>query len=213
MCAKAHEGTHGRSPIFFARIACMSAAPARKTVSRERALTLFEGLKKSLRFVSAASGRAKKFPLVAAGSVRRGAPRTKDLDVLVVVPDDTKALPKIKWERAARFEETRVLTSGPARRTSRVRLPGTAAASLQLDLFLVRRSDLPFALFHHTGSRAYNIRTRAHAKKLGYRLNQYGLFDAKSGARVPRTKNFTTEREITAFLGLTYRAPADRDEK
>ena len=97
---------------------------------------------------------------------------------------------------------------GPRRRTMLLALP-VGGAALPVDLFLVRESELPFALFHYTGSRAYNIRTRAHAKRLGWTLNQYGLFNI-AGRRVRGTRQIRTEAEVAARLGLSYRAATDR---
>lgn len=82
---------------------------------------------------------------------------------------------------------------------------------VRVDLFVAIGEALPFALYHHTGSKNYNIRTRALAKRKGWLLNQYGLFDRKTGKRLPGTSDFRTEKDITDFLGVTYRGPTDRE--
>ena len=74
------------------------------------------------------------------------------------------------------------------------------AGGLAFDLFLAAPAERPTALFHLTGPRAFNIRTRAAAKRRGWRLNQYGLWDARTGARVAE---FATERDVFAALGVT----------
>ena len=76
-------------------------------------------------------------------------------------------------------------------------------------------------LFHYIGPRSYNIRTRAYAKKKGWLLNQYGLWKnlleknllEKSKNKLKRVKgtaNIKTEKQLTNFLGLTYRLPNNR---
>ena len=89
---------------------------------------------------------------------------------------------------------------------------GACLRRFPVDLFLVQARELPFALFHYTGSRLYNVRTRAHAKRRGWRLNQYGLFDAATGRRVRGSAHIRTEREVAALVGVSYRSPSDRSK-
>lgn len=79
------------------------------------------------------------------------------------------------------------------------------------DLFYVYNDELPYALMHYTGSKMYNIRIRAHVKKLGYLLNQYGLFDIKTGERAKGTEKIKTEKQLCEFIGITYKDPPDRE--
>jgi DNA polymerase (family 10) len=77
-------------------------------------------------------------------------------------------------------------------------------------VFRTTPRELPFALFHYTGPAAYNVRTRAHAKRLGFRLNQYGLFGRGTGRRARGSIGLRTEAQIARRLGLTARPPRDR---
>ena len=161
--------------------------------------------------------------LVPVGSLRRQEPLATDIDLLVVVADrddsgdllaSAKLQPGRRLQRAPALEIAGDRRCGPRRRTMLLTGVGGAAlpiggAALPVDLFLVRESELPFALFHYTGSRAYNIRTRAHAKRLGWTLNQYGLFD-RAGRRVRGTRQIRTEAEVAARLGISHRAATDR---
>ena len=79
-----------------------------------------------------------------------------------------------------------------------------------LDLFLVSEESLPFALFHYTGSKIFNIRTRAHVKRMGMLLNQYGLFDATTGKKVK--SGIKTERDLFKYINVTYKSPKQRSE-
>lgn len=187
-------------------------------VSLEQARALLLEIGQRLRFAGK-SGRPRQYPLLVGGSVRRGEAKVGDLDLLVVVPDDVKELPAVSWlpTRAKKsVAECSVVASGPRRRTSYVRLVenksagAKKSAKISLDLFLVNKRHRPFALFHHTGSRDYNVRVRSHAKKLGYKLNQYGVFDAKTGKPARGSSKISSEKDIAAFLGVTYRPPFGR---
>ncbi len=78
--------------------------------------------------------------------------------------------------------------------------------NVKLDLFFIKKKHLPFALFHYTGSKKYNIRIRAYVKKKGYLLNQYGLFRNKKLV----SKNIKTEKELTKLIGVSFRKPSNR---
>jgi len=80
---------------------------------------------------------------------------------------------------------------------------------IKIDIFRTTKEDLPYALFHYTGSKNFNIRTRAHAKRLGYILNQYGLF--KNGKKI-HTNKIKTEKDLFNILGVTYKTPEERNE-
>ena len=57
-----------------------------------------------------------------------------------------------------------------------------------------------------TGPAKYNIQMRGQAKRKGFRLNEYGLYNRESGEYVAGT----TERSIFEALGLEYEAPTER---
>lgn len=150
------------------------------------------------------------------GSVRRRKASTKDLDILLVAPREPQS-PAARDAFDVRFRPpaaggrgARLLTSyssGPRRRSTVVRFRGR---NFRVDFFFALPAELPYALLHHTGSSRYNIRIRAHTKGLGWRLNQYGLFDGR-GHRVRGTSAIRTEADLAKFLGVTPRPPTDRE--
>jgi len=174
-------------------------------------------------FTSEGDARPRRFEVVPVGSVRRRAPRVKDLDFLVVVPaeygarfDRVLAAAALRPPRAGDSLEIADTYAAGGRRRSFVlcRSPRSGRAQcFRTDLFVAPASEKPFALFHFTGSKGYNIRTRALAKRRGWLLNQYGLFDARTGQRVRGTSAVRTERELARFLGVSYRPPWVRDER
>ena len=58
-----------------------------------------------------------------------------------------------------------------------------------------------------TGPARYNIRKRFLVKRKGLKLNQYGLFNAKSGEYLAGK----TEKDIYNYLGWSNTAPAERE--
>ena len=178
------------------------------------ALELAAQLQKSLKFAPLRTNSQAPLPgrpaLVLVGSARRGEPTMCDLDLLVVVPDRADFAPVLASANLVGRMRLGADRGCGARRRSLVLLR-SGRRPFQVDLFLVRRSELPYALYHYTGSRQYNIRTRAHAKARGWLLNQYGLFYTdRPSVRVRKTAHLHTERALAAFLGVSYRKPEDR---
>ena len=195
-------------------------AHQRHTVSRDiplaTARAVLDELGRRLLFREA-GGRLRRFRVRAVGGVRRRSPRSKDLDILVTVPDGTRvrgllASAELSGPKASRGRAALALAetyaSGGRRRSLIVR---RGAKRYAVDLFLATRGEEPYALFHYTGDKDYAIRIRAHAKRRGWKLNQYGLFYAqRPGVRVRGSAAIRTERQLASFLGVTYRAPAAR---
>jgi DNA polymerase (family 10) len=106
--------------------------------------------------------------LECAGSLRRGRETVGDLDLLAVCADSARAsdafveLPDV----------AEVLAHGEAR--SSVRLDNR----MQVDLRIVPAESFGTALQYFTGSKAHNIALRKLAVAKGWKLNEYGLYDA-----------------------------------
>jgi len=151
-----------------------------------------------------------------AGSARRGRALSKDVDILIVLPARLRGRPGLlaglecSASRSLKFG--REVQSGARRRSVDFELAdGGHIRRHRLDLFLAFADEMPFALFHHTGSHNYNIRVRAHAKARGWLLNQYGLFDRTTRRPVAGSKRLRDEAALARFLGLSVRAPAERE--
>lgn len=191
----------------------------------EEAKALAAELKRRLKF----SALAKKPRIILAGSARREEPRNRDLDLLVIVSKLSRkvmasvlASASLKDSKNKNAEFISDKVSGPRRRSmiiehqganSYTNLPNTnlpLPIRTQVDLFLVEEKDLPYALFHYTGSSTYNIRTRAHAKAHGMLLNQYGVFDVNTKRRARGSSSIKSEKDLADFLGVSYRSPNDR---
>jgi DNA polymerase (family 10) len=136
------------------------------------------------------------------GSVRRKAKEVYDLDFLLIcdeVPVDTIIdIDNVVVEK--------VLKQGKTHQSFDI---SCHIGSIQCDFFICSKAEKAYALYHYTGSKDYNIRTRAHAKARNLLLNQHGLFSRTTNKRIKNTL-FTTEKEITQYLGLSYRSPSNR---
>jgi len=81
--------------------------------------------------------------------------------------------------------------------------------NIHVDVFKTTKIEMPYALMHFTGSAVFNIRVRAQAKRLGFKLNQHGLYDEAGKLVPPRA---TTEKEIFQKIRVTYKEPFARNE-
>ena len=171
------------------------------------ALEAFDALRGHLRFCSE-SGRLKRFPLTLVGSARRRSAFVHDIDALVTLPAGHGVQGVLSSADFGNGPLSPVRTFVDGDRKKRVRLCwSNRGKCVDVDLFLTTASEKPFALLHFTGSREYNIRLRALAKKKGLLLNQYGLFYS-SGRRVSHV--FRSEKDIVEFLESKYLPPSQR---
>lgn len=134
-----------------------------------------------------------------AGSLRRKKETIGDIDIIVLA--DTIYRKRI----------VNVFTSLP--RVAKVLAKGTTKASvivkeknIQVDLRLVNSYEYGATLLYLTGSKEHNIKLRTIAKERGYKINEYGIFDAATNKRMAGE----TEEEMYAFLDLKYIPPEQR---
>jgi DNA polymerase (family 10) len=143
-----------------------------------QALDLLQGLKGSGAVVAASI----------AGSLRRGNEVVKDMDLLV-----STNRPETVAEVFTGLPRESTLVARGTTKVSLTLLPSGIGA----DLRIVAPGEYPYALHHFTGSRAHNTALRGRAKKLGLKMNEYGLFD-NAGRRIP----CEDETALFAALGL-----------
>jgi DNA polymerase (family 10) len=143
------------------------------------------------------SGHAPGATIVTVGSVRRGAETSGDLDLLA-----TGAGPELADAFVAYPAVERVLGHGPTKASVLLR------GGYQADLRLVLPGQRGAALQYFTGSKAHNIVLRDRALARGWKLNEYGLFDAGEHAIAG-----ATEDGIYEALGLTWIPPELRENR
>lgn len=77
---------------------------------------------------------------------------------------------------------------------------------MNADLRIVSDMEFPFALHYLTGSKEHNTAMRSRAKKMGIKMNEYGLF------RGEKSIPCKDEAEIFKVLGLSYIPPELRED-
>jgi DNA polymerase (family 10) len=148
-------------------------------------------------------GRLREVPGVErvahAGSLRRMCETVGDLDLLVASRDPAPVM-----DAFTSFPEVeRVLAKGDTKSSI------LTARGLQVDLRVVEPEAWGAALLYFTGSKAHNIRIRELAVRKGLKLNEYGLFRARSGRLVVAA----TEEEVYERLGLPWIPPTLREDR
>jgi DNA polymerase (family 10) len=139
---------------------------------------------------------------IVAGSLRRKKETIGDIDILLTAESR-------QWKKIInRFVQLpiveKVLAAGSTRAS--VLLKGN---HVQVDIRIVHENEFGAALLYFTGSKEHNILLRTLAKKRGWKINEYGLFEEKTGRRLAGE----TEQEIYQLLGLRYIPPEKRTGK
>lgn len=217
----AREGVRTRAdlrrPAVLARLP--REAQANVLFSPARALPLARALATAAEVVRRLvfDDGARRLEVIPVGSVRRRAAHVGDLDFLVVAAtpggaSTALASAALRRRRAGDVLEVADTYAAGARRRSLILRAdggvGMRPRHYRCDLFMTTAAEKPYALYHFTGPKAYNIRIRAHAKRQGKLLNQYGLFDAAT--RRPIGGRVRSERELAHVLGVTYYRPEER---
>ena len=78
----------------------------------------------------------------------------------------------------------------------------------RIEIYGAKRDDWESQLLYLYGSGTFNILMRSLAKRKGYLLSQYGLFDRKTNQRIT-----TKEKKIFKLLGLNWLPPEERKAK
>ncbi len=132
----------------------------------------------------------------AVGSLRRGRETCGDLDLLASGAD-----PSLIGEFVRYGKVERILAQGETK--SSVLLAG----DFQADLRIVPSESRGAALQYFTGSKDHNIALRDRALRLGFKLNEYGVFRTTDDSRL----DGTTEEDVYQALGLAWVPPELRE--
>lgn len=131
-----------------------------------------------------------------AGSLRRKKDTIGDIDLLVSSDEPEDIIEKF----VSMDDVQRIVGKGSTKATVILQ------SGIQADLRVLPQESWGAGLFYFTGSKNYNIRMRKKAIKEGYKLNEYGLFDKKSGKQVAGE----TEKEICEKIGEEWTEPEKR---
>lgn len=161
-------------------------------------------------------------PSILVGSYRRNKPASNDVDILFIGDISMMKYPdNIIWlvngdERKSLLYpvdinklKDQLIMPVSLHNTQGIRIiKSKKYLNIKIDLFNTTLKSLPFALMHYTGGFTENIIMRKAAIKKSLKLNQYGLFDIKTGDMIDI--NAQSEEDIYKYLGKEYREPKDR---
>ncbi|UTB32469.1 MAG: PHP domain-containing protein [Methanobacterium sp. ERen5] len=131
-----------------------------------------------------------------AGSIRRMKETVGDIDVLVTTP---KPLEVMDFFTKMDMVDD-VVVSGPTKSTVRLKETG-----MDVDIRTFDDKSFGSALMYFTGSKETNVELRKLAISIGYKLNEYGVFDGDELVAG------TTEEEVFNSLGMDYIEPELRE--
>ena len=173
----------------------LKALEERKRHAGRHLLSEAHGLAAAL--VAHLRGHAPGADITPVGSLRRGCETCGDIDLLASGADAS------------------LMTAFTAYRAERVLARGDTKSSLlvsggfQADLRLVPQDSRGAAMQYFTGSKAHNIALRDRAMRLGFKLNEYGLFTLDGEQRVAGS----SEEDVYEALGLAWVPPELREDR
>lgn len=160
--------------------------------------------------------------LVIAGSYRRKKQTSGDIDVLITHPKVKTKLQIVHNKNnyleqlVNRLKKDRIIKDDLTDPAEVIKYMGFAQFRNKNNKpYPVRRIDIryvpfpsfPSALLYFTGSGEFNQKMRKHAIRLGYKLNEYGLYKKETGKRI----KIESEKDIFDILGMEYLPPEKRN--
>lgn len=132
-----------------------------------------------------------------AGSLRRMCETVGDIDILVSSNNSSDvmkyftSLPIVDYVVALGETKSSILTT----------------TGLSVDMRVIEPKQWGTALQYFTGSKNHNIHLRSIAKSMGYKINEYGVFDEKD-----KWMTGETEEAIYDLFGMKYIPPVLRED-
>lgn len=152
------------------------------------------------------------FNVSLAGSFRRGATSSGDIDLLITplasIADAMRVFHSIVNKMQREMYITDILALGPKKCMAVVKLP-RHRTHRRLDILLTPHEEYPYALLYFTGSQSFNISMRNEALKKGYTLNEHSLKPTKQNKAL-KPPFLQTENDIFDFLGIPFVEPQNR---
>jgi DNA polymerase (family 10) len=137
-----------------------------------------------------------------AGSLRRKKETIGDIDILISC--DVKNRKKIINRFVSLPLVKEVLAKGDTKASVIIK-----DFQKQVDVRIITPEEWGSALLYFTGSKEHNVQLRTIARDRGYKISEYGLFDAKTDKRIAGA----TEEEIYKTLGFEWIPPEMREHR
>lgn len=148
------------------------------------------------------------------GSYRRGLPIMSDIDIMlssinIITTDDDMTLTLDKYVK--HLHQIGFLIDDITDKNIKTKYMGFGRLN---DKTPIRRIDIRLisvisyfpALVYFTGSYYFNQEMRIQAKRLGYKLNEYGLYDNRTNEMIP----ILSEQDLFTILEMKYLSPDER---
>lgn len=148
--------------------------------------------------VELSAAATEALEVMPAGSVRRRQETIGDLDLLASSTQPAGVISAFTHLPAVE----RVLAAGETKATVELH------DGVQVDLRVVPPESFGAALQYFTGNKDHNVELRERAKKLGLKVNEYGVFRGNDGAE--ERVGGATEDEVYSLLGLETPPPEIR---
>jgi len=142
----------------------------------------------------------KSYKMQVAGSYRRGAKKSGDIDCLITSTKFDLAQMIAALTRWGIVTDT--LSMKGEKFMGIVHCPSGQWYHFRMDVEFLPEDEWGSGLLYFTGSKGFNVAMRMDAKRKGMILNQHGLFDT-NGDRIP----VYTEMEIIKAVGMKYVHP------
>jgi len=160
-------------------------------------------IKEALDLSDAVAAGMKRLPavgrIVSAGSLRRMKETVRDVDILI-----TSARPEAAMDAFVKLPVVKDVLAHGATRASIL-----TGNSVQVDVRAVDKGSFGAALVYFTGSQAHNVRIRHIAKKMGLKVNEYGVFSEKTNKKIAGR----TESDVYKALKMALIPPELREDR
>jgi DNA ligase (NAD+) len=144
------------------------------------------------------------------GSYRRGKQDSGDIDIIICDEQDDNTVFNDFLDLMIKENLLiEVLSRGNIKSLGVSKLGNRPAR--RVDFMFTPRKENAFAILYFTGSKEFNTAMRSQALKMGYSLNEHGLYkmnNKKKGEKL--TQLFPTEQDVFDFLDIKYTNPEDR---
>ena len=143
--------------------------------------------------------------IVLVGSYRRNKPFLRDIDILFK-QTKTNTIDKLIKYLEKKFNNIWIYANGDDK-VSFIFCPHSDTnIKYKADIFISDENTFYSNLLYTTGSKNHNIKMRAKARKMGYLLNQNGIF--KNGKKINKPQD--NEAKLFAILDMPYVKPTER---
>jgi len=194
-----------------------------RSIKRDDIITITEKLRKNINNIYANDKNANdknandknandknandKIKITNAGSFRAGKSYSGDIDLIVHM---NKINMKIINEIIDKLINDKIIVDiflrGPKKIICVIKFNNKF---YQMDMLFINTKELPWYLLYFGSSKDFSKNIRLYASKKGYKLNEKGLFDKKTGKKIKL--HVKKEEDIFKFLKIKYIKPENRN--